>query len=328
VRILTNAERPVQIIFAGKAHPQDTDGKEMIRRIIHFARQSNVRNSVVFLEDYDINIARYFTQGVDVWLNTPIRPMEASGTSGMKAAANGVPNLSIMDGWWAEGYSPSVGWMLGEHAEPQDPKERDRVDSEALYNMLELEVAPLYYERDRAGVPRKWVRMMKDCLISLASLYNTHRMVREYAERAYLPGYLAYTKLTADKSANARDLAAWRRKVAAGWPGVSVESNVGTTSGHIKVGEKLPVGAKVSLGCLSPDDVHVELVYGLVDPQARITAPVTVCMTPAGTKDGGLLYGAEPVFAQSGQYGFAVRVTPTHDSLLNSLMPPLVTWEK
>jgi len=326
-KILTNPERPVQIVFAGKAHPQDTAGKEMIRTIIHFARQKDVRMNVAFLEDYDINIARYFVQGVDVWVNNPVRPMEASGTSGMKAAANGVPNLSVMDGWWAEGYSPKVGWMLGE-SELQDPAERDKVDSNDLYNLLELEVAPLFYDRDRTGVPRRWVRMMKDCLMSLAALFNTHRMVREYTERAYLPAYAAMTKLAAADAAKARELAAWRRKVAANWGGVYVQSDLDGKVSHIKVGEQLSVIARVGLGSLAPDDVRVEVVYGTTDTQGRIVKPMAVPMQLAGRENGHVIFRAQPAFTQSGEYGFGVRVLPQHESLLHAFTPPYVTWEK
>ena len=327
VRILTNAERPVQIVFAGKAHPQDTEGKEMIKEIIHFARQSSVRNHVVFLEDYDINVARYFVQGVDVWLNTPVRPMEASGTSGMKAASNGVPNLSVLDGWWAEGYSPSVGWMLGADDDILDPKERDRVDGEALYNILELEVAPLFYERDRTGVPRGWVRMMKDTLMSLAEMYNTHRMVREYTERAFLPAHDKSVMLTAEHAAKAKELADWRRYVGQAWSGIHIESDLASKNGDLRVGQKLSFNARVRLGRLKPEDVNVQIVYGPLDPQDRITAPATVNMTATGERDGRVVYTAEPVFTASGQYGFAIRVVPKNENLLHPFTPQMVTWE-
>jgi len=328
VKILTDPERPVQIVFAGKAHPQDNEGKELIKAIIHFARQTGVRNRVVFIEDYDINVARYLVQGCDVWVNTPVRPQEASGTSGMKASANGLLNLSVLDGWWGEGFTAEAGWMLGERTDYADPAERDRVDSEALYNILEREVAPIFYERDRTGVPRRWIKMMKTSLKRLGGVFNTHRMVREYTERAYLPAHAAFGQLSADSMAKAREIAKWRAKVRAGWAGVSLEAMPVRQDAEVRVGDKVNVRVRARLGALAPEDVLVQAIYGSVDHQGNIVNPSSVPMRVAEGADGAVTFEGDISCTQSGQFGFAVRAVPFHKDLIHPFTPPLVTWEK
>ncbi len=219
IRLLTNPDRPVQILFAGKAHPQDLPAKEIIRSVIHFASDPRVRDRLVFLEDYDINVARYMVQGVDVWLNNPRRPLEASGTSGMKAAANGALNVSILDGWWDEGYSPDLGWAIGSGETYGDPEEQDRVECEALYSLLENEIVPLFHDRDRGGLPRAWIAMMKASIRKLGAYFNTHRMVQEYTEASYLPAHRAGLRLSANDFSAARELTAWRERAAVGVAG-------------------------------------------------------------------------------------------------------------
>ena len=184
--MLLNSKQPVQIIIAGKAHPADNVGKELLKQIIHFIRDERFRQQIVFLEDYDINVARYMVQGVDVWLNTPRRPMEASGTSGMKAAANGVLNLSVLDGWWPEGYSSGTGWTIGWGEEYDDHDYQDAVEGHLLYDTLEREVIPLFYKRDADGLPREWIKDIKTTLKRLGYAFSSNRMVAEYTERFYL----------------------------------------------------------------------------------------------------------------------------------------------
>ncbi len=221
-RLLSDEKRPVQMIVAGKAHPLDMPGKEVLRIVVQESQRPRLRDKIVFLEDYDMHVARYLVQGADVWLNVPRRPLEASGTSGMKAAVNGALNLSVLDGWWAEGYSPDCGWAIGSGEAYEDPEENDAVEAEALYTLLEREVIPAFYARDSSGRPREWTGMMTASIRRLGGEFNTGRMVREYAERAYLPAHRAAEALSAGAGAGARDLAAWRQRMAAAWPAVSV----------------------------------------------------------------------------------------------------------
>jgi starch phosphorylase len=189
--LLGDPTRPMQLLLAGKAHPADEAGKDVIRQVVDFARGAGAHDRVLFLPDYEMTLARRLVQGVDVWLNTPRKPMEASGTSGMKAALNGVLNLSILDGWWAEGYSPDRGFAIGEQDDPDDrsPEEQDAADAESLFSVLEQQVLPAFFERDANGVPPRWVEMMRHSIAELGTEYSTNRMVREYAERLYLPAH-------------------------------------------------------------------------------------------------------------------------------------------
>ena len=326
--LLNNPKFPVQIVFSGKAHPQDSPGKELIKKIIHFARQPEVRNRIAFIEDYDINVARYLVQGVDVWVNTPVRPLEASGTSGMKAVANGVPNLSVLDGWWVEGYSPAVGWTLGARTDYDSDSERDHVDSEALYNILEREIVPLFYQRDSRGVPVAWVKMMKECLKSLADTFNTHRMVREYTELAYLPAHASMTLLAADGAARARELARWRTRVASLWPRLCIEAESIPGQSSVLVGDKFLVRAHARLGTLTSNDVRVEVVYGATDAKGGFVKPSRVVMAVVQESAGLATYEANIVCTQSGRSGFAVRALPYHKDMMTAVTPLLLTCEE
>ncbi len=213
LRLLTDPQRPVQLIFAGKAHPHDLEGKEIIREIIHFAQDPQVRTQVVFLEDYDMTMARYLLSGCDVWLNNPRRPLEASGTSGMKAALNGALNLSCLDGWWDEGYDPECGWAIGHGEEYGDPKLQDEVEGKALYDLLEREIVPLFYARGRDGLPRGWIRRMKASMSWVGRRFTSHRMLQSYAEQFYLPALQRAKELCGEDFRRCRELAAYRRKL-------------------------------------------------------------------------------------------------------------------
>ena len=261
-RILTDSKRPVQILLAGKAHPHDSDGKELIRQIIHFARDPQVRRSMDFLEDYDISVARHLVQGADVWLNTPRRPNEASGTSGMKLLANGGLNLSILDGWWDEAYDREVGWAIGNGEEYGDTAYQDHVEPEMLYHLLENDVVPLFYARDSAGIPRGWLAKMKASMKKLSPIYSTNRMVAEYAERFYIPAAGRHLCLARDKK-RVHSLMDWRQRVHAHGSEVRV-TEVAADGGEteFQVGSKVTVRAEVFLGALAPADVRVQAYYG------------------------------------------------------------------
>ena len=327
-RILLTPGRHVQIIIAGKAHPQDTAGKEIIRQLVHFCRDPEIRNHVVFLEDYDINVARYMVQGVDCWLNTPRRPMEASGTSGMKAAANGALNISIPDGWWCEAeFLGDNGWSIGRGERYDSTAEQDRVESEALYEILEKEAVPIFYDRGRDGLPRAWIARMKAAIRTICPVFNTYRMVQEYADRSYIPCSIRKLELKQNNRQRARALAHWKELVYANWGQVHfVNIESGPTEG-LAVGTSLQVTAEVFLGQLGSSDVMVEIFYGDLDPFGQI--PVGRSVEMICTKElGNGVYRFEGaiVCRETGQQGFTVRVIPSHPDLWQKHEMALVTW--
>jgi starch phosphorylase len=326
--LLNNKERPVQFIFAGKAHPKDHGGKELIAEILQFARRTEFRRRIVFLEDYDMNVARYMVQGVDVWLNNPRRPLEASGTSGMKVCCNGGLNMSILDGWWCEGYDGENGWAIGAGEEYTDLTYQDDVESRAIYDLLEQEIVPLFYSRSSDGLPRGWLRRMKRSMMTLCPVFSTGRMVAEYLTACYLPSAQRFLRLTADGLQKANALAQWRQMLQRGWNQIKVEGVEVNSSDPMQVGSELPVTVRVNLGRFKPDDVEVQLFHGLVDSLGEIPRPQLVSMSHNGTpKQGNVweFHGSIPC-RSSGQHGFAVRVLPRHGDLANAYEPGLVCW--
>jgi len=329
--LLNSKERPVQLIFAGKAHPKDTAGKELIAQIQKFARMPELRRRVVFIEDYDMNIARTLVQGVDIWLNNPRRPMEASGTSGMKICGNGGINLSVLDGWWCEGYHGDNGFAIGAGEEYSDTTYHDDVESRALYDLLEKEIVPLFYTRSTDGLPRGWLKLMKRSISSLTPVFNTNRMVEEYVRKCYLPSHERYVQLTADEFRRARELAQWRRRLLQQWGQIRVDSVEKKEVDVLHVGDSIHVTARIVLGPFSPADVEVQLYHGLIDSMGDIPDAQTVALNPTsqeplpGGENAWIFRGRIPC-RSSGQYGYAVRVLPKHPSLPSSLEPGLVTW--
>jgi len=331
-RILNDPQRPVQIIYAGKAHPRDEGGKRLISDIIALARRPEFRSRIVFLEDYDMAVARYLVQGCDVWLNTPLRPLEASGTSGMKAAANGALNLSTLDGWWDEAWRESdtsqVGWAIGNGESYDDQDYQDQVEAEALYNLLESDVVPAFYERGRDRLPRQWIARMRASLSRLCWKYNTHRMVEQYTGEFYTMAHVRFAELDSAGAVRARGLAAWKQRVRAAWPQVRIERVEDAQALTLNVGDRLHVKAHVQLGPLDPDDVHVELYVGLVDPHDQLVSPVPYQIQPTG-KDGNgatIFEGTAAPCEMSGEWGFTVRVLPYHSDLLQPYPPGLIVW--
>ncbi|MFC2076669.1 alpha-glucan family phosphorylase [candidate division KSB1 bacterium] len=326
--ILRNRERPVQLIIAGKAHPKDDKGKEIIRDIIHFARDEEIRRHVVFLEDYDICLARYLVQGVDVWLNTPRRLMEASGTSGMKAAVNGAPNLSILDGWWQEAFTPEVGWAIGKGEDYEDLDYQDRVESEALYDLLEEEVVPRFYNRGNNGLPRDWIDLMKSTLRRLCPIFNTNRMVHEYLESFYLPTFERYGRLVENgEHARVKALEEWGNRMRRSWAGIEVAAVTDDVPGRTSIGSDIQVEAVIKLGEISPEEVSVELFQGQVDSKGEFLAPSIVPMHYQGVADGGTHRFAGVIRPKNtGLGGFTLRILPKHSDLANPLRFGLVHW--
>jgi glycogen phosphorylase len=327
--LITDKDRPVQFLFAGKAHPRDHGGKELIAEILHMARRPELRRRILFLEDYDINVARYMVQGVDVWLNNPRRPLEASGTSGMKVCANGGLNLSVLDGWWVEGYSQTSpnGWAIGAGEEYTDLTYQDDVESRAIYDLLEQEIVPAFYTRSSDGLPRAWLRMMKASISTCCPFFNTNRMVQEYMEKCYWPSAQRFGLLSADNLKKASGLAQWRQQMLRGWPQVRVEAVEAKGADPMHVGAELEVNARVNLGGFSPEDVEVQLFHGVVDNLGEIPAPRTVAMSHNGAHTGSSwVYRGTIPCRTSGQHGFAVRVLPRHRDLANPFEPGLIVW--
>ncbi|MDH7571453.1 MAG: alpha-glucan family phosphorylase, partial [Armatimonadota bacterium] len=318
-RLLANRERPVQFIFAGKAHPDDQPGKELIRELHRFLGLPEFRGRMVFVEDYDMIIARYLLSGCDVWLNNPRRPNEASGTSGMKAAVNGVLNLSTLDGWWCEGYSPEVGWAIGHGEEYTDLEYQDRREANALYCALEADIVPLFYDRGADGIPRGWVRMMKNSIARIAPFFNTSRMVQEYSERYYLPGAQRVADLSANDFARARALAAWKERVRREWNRVAIVKVVAPEAEKLPLHSTVEVQALVQLGSLTPADVRVEIYGGRVDQSQQLANPDAVPIEAEGGPDasGHVSFRGTLRCDTSGRYGFTLRVLPYHPDLAN-----------
>ncbi len=332
-RLLNDPERPVQIIFAGKAHPQDTEGKQLIQEIIKLAARPEFRRKVVFLENYDMAIARYMVQGSDVWLNTPLRPMEASGTSGMKALANGVLNVSTLDGWWDEAWrfrgdnGSNVGWAIGRGEHYVDLDYQNQVEAEALYELLERQIVPTFYERRADGLPLKWIGLMKTSIAKLCPEFNMHRMVKQYAEAYYLVTHRRYLNLRAKDSVRARDLAAWLTRVTAAWPLIRVDSAKNDVS-EILLGGQVLISVRVALDSLAPGDVAVQVVSGSIDAGGDITNPVTIDMQPSGRDDSDReqFQAILKPSAKTGLQGYSIRVLPKHPDLISSFLPGLITW--
>lgn len=325
-RILNDPERPVQIIIAGKAHPQDQAGKELIQTIVKAARAEEFRHRVVFLENYDINVARYLVQGVDVWLNTPRRLQEASGTSGMKAAANGALNLSILDGWWDEGYTPEVGWAIGRGEIYEDAEYQDSIESQVIYELLEKEIVPLFYARGRDGLPRAWIAKMKAALGRLAAVFNTDRMLMGYTETYYLPVSAHYVAMQENKAQRARELAAWKAKVRDRWGRLRVEKVEAQALAEVHVNSDIAVRAWVDLGGLSPDDVRVQLYYGPVNLAGDIQQGQIASMQLKEKQDSVYVYEGTICFAASGLHGYTVRILPHHPAMTTPFDSGLVYW--
>jgi starch phosphorylase len=329
-KLLGDPQRPLQLVFAGKAHPQDRGGKELIRSIVHASRDPLLRGKVVFLEDYEMRIARAMTSGVDVWLNTPRRPLEASGTSGMKAAANGALNVSVLDGWWAEAWESHgwhVGWAIG-HGEEYTNDAGDSIEASLLYDILEREVVPLFYSHEKNDrLPRGWIKRMKSAIALLVPTFNTARMVREYAERFYVPGAALSHHMMADKLAAATTLAAWKQRVRDAWPEVRIQEVIMRSPEALTVGEKAVVSAVVQLGSLTPEDVAVELYHGPTEGNHELSHGEIVRMRLDGQVSNGVCrFTGEIVTKDSGAHAFAARLMPWNAAMTHPYETSLIRW--
>ncbi|WP_428897430.1 starch phosphorylase [Parelusimicrobium proximum] len=324
-KIVNNPERPVQFVFAGKAHPADTQGKEYIKYIYNVQNEPRFRGKVVFVEDYNMNLARYMVQGVDVWLNNPIRPLEASGTSGMKAALNGVLALSVLDGWWDEVGPCDFGWSIGGREPYKTDEERDAVEAEAMYSLIENEIAPAYYQKGDSGLPEKWIDMMKESVRNIAPFFNTHRMVEEYYHKFYIQAHKYGQNLENPQAL--KELSDWRNKISSNWYRVSVSDVTPASPDEIKIGDTIAIRARVTLGALSPDDVQVQLYTGIVGLGGEMKGSSVTPMQYKGAEGDSHIYEVEYRPDSSGRHDYSLRVLPKHDGLANVYTPPFIRWE-
>ena len=331
-QLLNDPSQPVQIVVAGKAHPADDGGKALIQQMVQYSDTPDVRRRIVFLPDYDMAMARTLVQGCDVWLNNPLRPLEACGTSGMKAALNGALNLSVRDGWWDEWYDGGNGWEIPSADGVADVGRRDELEAQALYELLGKSVAPLFYERDADGVPQGWVERIRHTLRTLGPKVQAERMVREYVTALYVPAAASSRALTdADGFGPARELAAWKKRVMQAWPQVRIEHVESEAPGSMgqRLGSALAVRVSVALGELTRDDVAVEVVYGRPDEDDEIVRPAYATLTAEASADpaeSAVRYSGEVSLDRPGPFGYTVRVLPHHRLLDSRAELGLVTY--
>ncbi len=326
--ILANPDYPVQLIIAGKAHPRDDEGKKFIQEIIQIMKEYHLRKKIVFLENYDMNVARYMVEGCDVWLNNPRRPLEASGTSGMKMIANGGLNLSVMDGWWDEAYTPEVGWRIGNGEEYDNLDYQDEVESRLIYEVIEKEIVPLFYNRGDDKLPRGWINTMKNSMKQLGPVYNTHRMVQEYSKKFYFPSLEKRLNLMENDWEVGKQFSAWKRKVFYNWDKVKfINISEEKKNNDLKVGEKYPVTAEVELGELTTDDVEVQIYFGKVDSGDESSRNYTnMADITKKVKSGKITYRGEIECKDTGLIGFTLRILPKHKQLINAFEMGLIRW--
>ncbi len=324
-RILLSVERPVQFVMAGKAHPLDDGGKEMIQELFHFAADPEVRVRFVFVEDYDMEVARVLCQGSDVWLNNPRRPLEACGTSGMKAALNGAVNCSVLDGWWDECYDGNNGWAIGSIYTYPDEDHQDRVEASALYDLLEREIVPRFYDRAEGPVPRRWIERMKASVASLGGHVTADRMLVDYVTRLYEPAAEHGHDIAAEGWRRARELEQWKKRIRSMWTDVRVADVEGEALAA-EVGDEREVFATIRLGRLSTDDVAVQLAHGRVGSAGEILDPEVIEMQSSHCEDGTCSYRGTFGARTAGLYGYAVRVIPSHPDLTDRMEMGLMTW--
>jgi starch phosphorylase len=321
-KILNDPDRPVQVIFAGKAHPADEPGKAFIQAVYQYSRQPGFQGKIVFVEDYDTNIARKLVSGVDVWLNNPRRPLEASGTSGEKAGLNGVPNFSVLDGWWRESYDGTNGWAIGAEREYPSEAAQDEADALSLYAIVENQIVSSYYRRSDAGLPEDWLKTMRASIMTVAPDYSFDRMMKDYLALFYLPAGELGNRVYQDNCAGARALAEWERRVQGAWPQVSISAS-GPEMGEMTMGAPLVVQAALQPGALAPDDIAVELVCVREgDGEEAVAIP----MKPTGREGGSLTYKAAFDVPESGRFSYGVRARPQHSNMPNPFATHLVTW--
>jgi len=324
--IVNDSERPVQFLFAGKSHPADEGGKKLIQQIVQIAAMPQFKNRILFVENYDFNVARFLYHGCDVWLNNPTRPLEASGTSGEKVVTNGCLNFSVRDGWWDEAYDGTNGWAIGDDTFRLEPEVQDEFDAFSIYEILRREIVPLYYDQDAEGVPKRWIERVRRSLITIGPVYNTSRMVADYAGVFYRKASEKGRMFAENKWAKSKELAVWKEKVRQAWP--EVRANAVTWNGParttVSVGDTVPVTTNVFLGVLQGGEVAVEAYLKAIEPGG---ISKVVPLEPAGgVVNGWQSYAGRVSVEDSGNFNFNVRVRPSHPSLTQAHELRLITW--
>jgi starch phosphorylase len=325
--ILNNPKMPAQVIIAGKAHPKDTEGKDIIKRIHHIARKPEFRERIVFVEDYDIEVAKALVRGVDVWLNNPRRPLEASGTSGMKAAANGALNFSILDGWWVEGYKGDNGWSIGAGEEYTDPKYQDFVEGQELYDKLENEIVPLFYSKDKSGLPREWIHMMKRSIYEACANFSTARMVMEYHERYYMPLHEMYNEFTENGASNLKDYIAFHKEISSKWNKIRF-INADVLSDNLYLGSNATFHAEVFNDDLAPEYLNVCVISDTNCPKLEFEEPRFIPLDLVEKKDGKSIFSKMIKLGCAGKIRFAFAIFPKHRYIFHEFEHNLVVYEK
>lgn len=327
-RLLCDPDRPIQLVFAGKAHPKDLAGKELIKTIVHFAQGPELRSRVVFLEDYDMTMARYLTAGADVWLSTPRKPREADGLSGIKAALNGVVNCSILGGWWEEIYSPEceAGWAIGKGETYNDPGLQDSIESKAIYDLLERDIIPSFYSRGRDGLPREWIKRMKASIRLAGRDYSSHRMLVEYSERCYFPAMANARRLAKGDYSDAKDLSAYLKRLRAEWCNLGARELESDAKPIMERGQNVWVSALVRLGGLLPEEVQVELVFGELRANGDFGESRRLEMQAQEKRGEEWLYRVKLSCGHTGRQGFALRILPRHQALIHPFLPGFIHW--
>lgn len=328
--LINNPNMSIQVVFAGKAHPADRPAHEIIKRINDIASQEGFRGKVVLVENYNMTLARNLVQGVDVWLNNPRRPLEASGTSGQKVSINGIPNFSVLDGWWCEGFNGKNGWAIGDNTSYDNDYFQDNADSESIYQTLENEIIPLYYNRDSNGVPTGWVKVMKESMKSLTYKYSTHRMVTDYFNKMYGPCMERMDLMQNSNYAFAKEISTWKQKIEKVWPNIQIiaeKSNNQLQDQKTQAGDKIRISTQVYLDSLLPKEVKVELYYGILRNNQNIEDAHVIEMTNMEQVMAGTFkYEAEVKMVEGGEYGYTFRVIPNNSSLINVFDTGFIKW--
>ena len=326
-QILNNADRPVQILIAGKAHPADKEGQNLIKYIHEISMKPQFKGKVFLLENYNMELSRYLISGVDVWLNTPRRPMEASGTSGQKASVNGAVNFSILDGWWAEGYNQKNGWAIGTNAEYESYEIQDNCDSESIYQILENKIIPAYYEKNEKGISDKWMEYMKNSIISTGGKYSTARMLVDYTNQLYMPLINLYHKYY-ESLENVANYNSWKKEMYKNWANIVITEENNLNNIVIDAGENIEAHCMVTLPNIEPENVEVQVYYGRIKENGVLEkiAIIPMILETYNEEEKVATYKAKIELTTGGNYGYTFRVMPKHEMLLDSENLNLVKW--